>query len=303
MSIIQAAGGRGCSAGLHARSLSNVNKKKEGLRPDCNRALTKENRKLRLLLLIREIEAGAREKITQAQMAEELGVTERYARELIRSLRTEGEIRTWNSGPLRDEKGRFVKVGRANEEPHFIGTPLQYFFPEQLCVQDEMDAVEGKLSHRPLGTENPNQRHVESSSVPNGGTVLDSDLEPESVEKAEFSSGVLTTNKYLIPLREPEPEVVFDEVVRTAMGAVSPDPHIRMVSGGEGEPPGSQPHGSNGTAESGSREVPAARTDDPHGQIEVAKQRPKASTPSHPLLDLIPILSMEIEEMTEELLN
>lgn len=52
------------------------------MRPDCNRALRKENRKLRLLLLIREIEAGAREKITQAQMAEELGVTERYAREL-----------------------------------------------------------------------------------------------------------------------------------------------------------------------------------------------------------------------------
>lgn len=258
----------------------------------------KENRKLRLLLLIREIKAGAREKITQAQMAEELEVTERYTRELIRLLRREGEIRTWNAGPLRDEKGRFVKAGRANEEPHFIGTPLQYYFPEQLSVKDELDAVEGKLSHRPLGTENPNQRHVERSSVPNGGAVPDSDLEPESVEKAGVSSGVLTTNKYLIPLREPEPEVVLDEVVRTAMGAVSPEPHICVVSGGEGEPPGSQPHGSNGTAESGSREASAVRTDDP---LEVAKQRPEA--PSHPLLDLIPILSMEIEEMTQELLN
>jgi|GEM_PF-1809707 len=270
------------------------------MKPDCNRVLKKENHKLRLLLLIREIQAGAREKSTQAQMAEELGVTERYCRELIRSLRTEGKIRTWNAGPLRDEKGRFVKVARTNEEPHFIGTPLQYFFPEQLSVQDEIDAVEGKLSHRPLGTGNPNQRHVENRSVPNGGVVPDSDLEPESLEKEEFGSGVLTTNKYLIPLREPEPEVVLDEVVRTGMGAVSPDPHIRVVSGGEGEPPGSQPPSSDGTAESGSREVPAATTDDP---LEVAKQQPKADAPSHPLLDLIPILSMEIEEMTKELLN
>jgi len=201
----------------------------------------KENKKLRLLLLIREIEAGAREKITQAQMAEELGVTERYARELIRLLRTEGKVRTWNAGPLRDEKGRFVKVARANEEPHFIGTPLQYFFPEQLWVQDEADARDGKLSHRPLAIEIPNRRSTRNASVPDGGAVLDNDLEPELVEIEESSSDELASIDYLIPFfKEPEPEVVCEKDVGTTMGGTCSEPHIRVVSGGDREPPGSQ---------------------------------------------------------------
>jgi hypothetical protein len=152
------------------------------------RAIIKENKKLKLLLIIREIKAGEREQMTQAELAAELEVTERYTRELIRLLRLEGKIQTWNPGLLRDEQGRFIKVGTPNEEPHLIGAPLEYFFPRELLPQDKVGSIDGKLCRKPLGTEIQILSHQVVRSVPIGLTKHAKSLEPRKPEIHRLSS-------------------------------------------------------------------------------------------------------------------